>query len=72
MFDVEYCPTELMIADIFTKALPRPAFERFRDLFQVVNLDAGGVLTRIKVPLHVDSNGGVRGAQGDKIGARDI
>jgi hypothetical protein len=29
---VEYCPTEDMIADIMTKALPRPRFEKLRDI----------------------------------------
>jgi hypothetical protein len=27
---IDYCPSRLMIADIFTKALPRPAFRRLR------------------------------------------
>jgi KUP system potassium uptake protein len=29
-FAVEYCPTDLMVADIFTKALGRVAFQRLR------------------------------------------
>jgi hypothetical protein len=33
-----------MIADIFTKALPRIQFERLRDMVQVLNLKAGGLL----------------------------
>ena len=33
--DVIYCHTENMIADIMTKALPRPKYERFRELLGV-------------------------------------
>ena len=33
--DVIYCPTDMMIADIMTKALPRPKYERFRELLGV-------------------------------------
>jgi hypothetical protein len=43
-FILEYCPTDKMIADIFTKALPRIQFERLRDMMQVLNLKAGGLL----------------------------
>ena len=32
---VEYCPTERMIADIMTKALPKATFEKFRNLLNV-------------------------------------
>ena len=32
---VEYCPTERMIADIMTKPLPKPTFEKFRNLLNV-------------------------------------
>ena len=28
---LEFCPTEEMIADILTKPLARPAFEKFRE-----------------------------------------
>ena len=30
MINIEYCPTGDMVADAFTKSLPRPAFEKFR------------------------------------------
>jgi hypothetical protein len=29
---VEYCPTDRMIADIMTKALPKPRFEELRSV----------------------------------------
>ncbi|BAT74403.1 hypothetical protein VIGAN_01206700, partial [Vigna angularis var. angularis] len=32
---LEYCPTEDQIADIFTKALPRPRFELLRTMLGV-------------------------------------
>ena len=32
---LEYCPTQDMVGDIFTKGLPKPAFERFRHLMGV-------------------------------------
>ena len=32
---VKYCPTESMIADIMTKPLSKPTYERFRDLLGV-------------------------------------
>ena len=44
IFKMEYCSTDKMIADIFTKALARILFERMRDMLQVVSLKAGGVL----------------------------
>ena len=34
---VPYCPTNLMVADIFTKALQRVAFERFRTMLGLVS-----------------------------------
>jgi hypothetical protein len=34
-----YCPTALMIADIMTKPLPRPAFERHREAMGIVKLE---------------------------------
>ena len=37
---LEYCPTRDMIADILTKPLPRPAFERLRPLLGVVPFDS--------------------------------
>jgi hypothetical protein len=37
---VQYCPTESMVADIFTKALDRKKFEKFRDMLGVKNLDS--------------------------------
>ena len=33
--DVQYCPTEQMIADIFTESLARVEFEKFRDMLGV-------------------------------------
>jgi hypothetical protein len=41
---MEYCPTEKMIADIFTKPLAKPLFTKLRDMLKIVRLDAGGVL----------------------------
>jgi len=32
---LDYCPTEDQIADIFTKALPRPRFELLRAMLGV-------------------------------------
>ena len=36
---VEYIPTDEMIADIFTKALPRPQFEKHRNKLGVWNVN---------------------------------
>ena len=33
--NVQYCPTENMIADIFTESLARVKFEKFRDMLVV-------------------------------------
>ena len=35
-----YCPTDLMIADILTKALPAPQFKRLRDRMGLTSLSA--------------------------------
>ena len=32
LINFEFCPTKEMIADALTKSLPRPAFEKFREL----------------------------------------
>ena len=36
--ELEYCPTEVMIADIFTKPLSKQRFERLRQMMGLVNL----------------------------------
>ena len=36
---LEYCPTQDMVGDIFTKGLPKPAFEKFRHLMGVERID---------------------------------
>jgi hypothetical protein len=38
VFNIEYCNTTNQVADIFTKALPKPTFERLRCLLQVKSL----------------------------------
>jgi hypothetical protein len=39
---VKFCPTEFMIADIFTKALPKPLFQRLRTLLGLQFFDSSG------------------------------
>ena len=34
---LEYCPTDEMIADVLTKGLPRPQFEKLRSKLGVIN-----------------------------------
>ena len=35
-FVIRHCPTTEMVADIMTKALPRPAFEKLRTMMGLV------------------------------------
>ena len=41
--DIQYVPTDENIVDIFTKALPRPLFEKFRGMLGL-HYAWGGVL----------------------------
>ena len=36
---LKYCPTEVMVADIFTKALPAPRYRELRNLLGVLKKD---------------------------------
>ena len=38
--ELEYCPTEKMIADILTKGLPQDQFKRFRNMMGVQELQS--------------------------------
>ncbi|GAA5919258.1 hypothetical protein JCM5296_003569, partial [Sporobolomyces johnsonii] len=46
MIDVRYIPTSLMVADLFTKSLPLPAFLGHRSSLGLRPLERGGVLQR--------------------------
>ena len=36
--EIEYCPTEVMIADLLTKPLSKEHFERLRQMMVLINL----------------------------------
>ena len=55
IFKMQYCKTDLMIADIFTKPLAKPLFTKLRDMLQIVRLDAGGVLELSRSTAYVNN-----------------
>jgi len=45
---VPYCPTNLMVADLLTKALQRVTFERLRAMLGLISLKSAGGDTKPK------------------------